>query len=459
MEKVIINPSYGGNNSGKVNNNFIEKNFNLNLAKELQKQLNNMGINSYLVRDSDINLSNEERLNIINSFIEPNDTTILITFELIENEDNLSGAKIVYSLRDNDNLSKDIANNLENINVDIIKYYQQRDPNNTYSDFYFFVKNPSNSINTIISLGNQNNTSDNNFMLNNINKIANSIATSINTYLKKDNIYIVQRGDTLYSIANKFNTSIDAIKEANNLISNALIIGSELIIPNQNINVGDDQKENMYVNYKVKQGDSLYSIAKSYNTTVDILKDINNLTNNTLSINQTLKIPVASSSTITNYNNYEVKSGDSLYAIAKKFNISINDIIDLNNLTSNTLSIGQVLKIPTSEGTEELINNYSTYTVQSGDSLYKIAGLFSTSVNKLKDLNNLTSNTLSIGQVLKIPTNTENENKYLTYTVKSGDSLYKIANQYNVSVANIKSLNNLESNILSIGQVLKIKNT
>ncbi len=69
-------------------------------------------------------------------------------------------------------------------------------------------------------------------------------------------------------------------------------------------------------------------------------------------------------------------------------------------------------------------------------------------------LNNLTNNNLQVGQVLKIPTNAGTN--YITYTVKSGDTLYAIANRYNVSIDEIKSFNNLTSNILSIGQILRI---
>ena len=68
--------------------------------------------------------------------------------------------------------------------------------------------------------------------------------------------------------------------------------------------------------YTVKSGDSLYSIANKYNTTIDIIKDVNNLTSNVLSINQVLKIPTSTTSNITNYNNYTVVKGDSLYSIA-----------------------------------------------------------------------------------------------------------------------------------------------
>lgn len=147
--------------------------------------------------------------------------------------------------------------------------------------------------------------------------------------------------------------------------------------------------------YTVKSGDSLYKIANQFNTTVDELKSLNNLSSNLLSIGQILKIPTKSTSTpSTDYINYTVVKGDNLYSLAKKYNTTQNEIMKLNNLSSNLLSIGQVLKIPTS--------NQKTYIVQKGDSLYSIAKKYNTTVNDIKAKNNLTSNTLQIGQILNI---------------------------------------------------------
>ena len=458
MQKVIINPSYGGINSGKISGNFIEKDFNLNLAKSLQTKLNNLGITNYLIRENDISLSNQERINRINNLINQNDDAIILTFEIINSDE--SGSLIIYPLKYNDELSRDIASYLENIGLSVIKYYQYRDNNNTNLDSYEIIREINNGESIILSLGNPKNSFDNSFLLNNIDKIANAIANSINDYFTKQNIYIVQRGDTLFSIANKFNITVDALKEANNLTSNALIVGKELFIPKQVSIEGEDEEEDMYLNYTVTSGDSLYSIARKYETTVDILKDINNLTSNTLSIGQIIKIPTSTSSDETNYNNYIVVKGDSLYSIANKFNITVNDIKNLNNLTSNNLSIGQTLKIPSLTGNNTEEDIYSTYIVKAGDSLYSIASLYQTSVNDIKNLNNLTSNNLSIGQTLKIPSNNNPTTtpSYKTYTVVSGDSLYRIANRFNTSVQAIKDLNNLTSNNLSIGQILKIPN-
>lgn len=93
-----------------------------------------------------------------------------------------------------------------------------------------------------------------------------------------------------------------------------------------------------------------------------------------------------------------VQKGDNLYAIARKYNTTQDELMRYNNLTSNLLSIGQTLKIPVNQTT----NNQTTYTVVSGDSLYGIAKRFNTTVDEIKRKNNLTSNNLQIGQKLAI---------------------------------------------------------
>lgn len=198
--------------------------------------------------------------------------------------------------------------------------------------------------------------------------------------------------------------------------------------------------------YTVKSGDTLWTIAKNNGLTVNELKKLNNLSSNSLSIGQILKISdnKPNNGTTSNENEYIVKSGDTLYAIANKFGISVDSLKIENNLSTNTLIIGQKLLIPNKK------IETGNYIVKQGDSLYKIALEYNTTVDKIKSLNNLTSNLLSIGQVLKLPTNNT------VYTVKSGDTLYSIANKYNTSIQKIKSLNNLLTNTLSVGQKLLI---
>ena len=220
--------------------------------------------------------------------------------------------------------------------------------------------------------------------------------------------------------------------------------------------IGDNNQENGYLSYVVKSGDTLYAIASRYGTTVDAIKSLNNLTSNTLSVGQVLKIPSSNNGGSTeNYVSYVVKSGDTLYAIASRYGTTVDAIKSLNNLTSNTLSVGQVLKIPSSNngGNTE---NYVSYVVKSGDTLYAIASRYGTTVDAIKNFNNLTSNTLSIGQVLNIPTTTGGVDNYISYIVTRGDTLYAIASRYNTTVDVLKRINNLTSNILSVGQILRI---
>ena len=95
---------------------------------------------------------------------------------------------------------------------------------------------------------------------------------------------------------------------------------------------------------------------------------------------------------------YVVSSGDTLYGIASKYGVSVNDIKTANNVKNNNLSIGQILKIPT-------IETVALYIVKKGDSLYSIAKSYDTTVDELIKLNNLKSNSLSVGQQLKLPIN------------------------------------------------------
>lgn len=149
----------------------------------------------------------------------------------------------------------------------------------------------------------------------------------------------------------------------------------------------------------------------------------------------------------TSNNVYYVKSGDSLYKIAERYNTSIDVIKRLNDIASSYLYIGQELQIPQEE-TEVL------YYVKPGDSLYRLASKYNITVNHIKEFNNLRYDYLYVGQKLIIPLQ-KTETGY-TYYVKPGDSLYKIAAQFNSTIQDIKNLNNLYSNYLYVGQKLRI---
>ncbi len=217
------------------------------------------------------------------------------------------------------------------------------------------------------------------------------------------------------------------------------------------------------MNYIVKQGDTLYGISNQYGVSVMDIKKVNNLTSNIISVGQNLIIPTTSGNNPSNTFIYTVQKGDSLYSISKVYGTNVNDLININQLKSNVLSIGQKLIIPENDFVVTEKPSYITYVVKKGDSLYSIAKKYGTSVSTIQKDNGLKSTALSIGQTLRIRTTSTvevlecyGEDVTNTYIVKKGDSLYSISKKFNTSVDSIKSKNNLTSNNLSIGQVLKI---
>ncbi|QUE86520.1 LysM peptidoglycan-binding domain-containing protein [Exiguobacterium alkaliphilum] len=158
---------------------------------------------------------------------------------------------------------------------------------------------------------------------------------------------------------------------------------------------------------------------------------------------------------------YTVKSGDTLYSIARAYGVTVAALAAVNNITNyNLISVGQVLVIPSTTITPPPTTTVK-YTVKSGDTLYKIATMYNTTVAKIAAANNITNvNSIYVGQVLVIPGTTVTPPPPTTtvkYTVKSGDTLYKIATAYNTTVAKIAAANNITNvNLISVGQVLTI---
>ena len=373
--KIIIDPYRGGDDYGAKIGDKYEKDILLDLSNYMNNSFNNQNINSILTRNIDESLTDEDRVNQINKLKQDNDLIIQNRF------DTSSDLSIIYPLRSSDKLASLIFSNLENNGISVNKYYQRRLPTNTKYDYYSIIKDTNPNETIIIEYGDADN----------YKQVVDIIVKSIIEYLALSDTYKVKSGDTLYSIAKKYNISVNELKELNNLKNNNITIGQVLKIKS-NIPSEEVTEKNYYI---VKSGDTLYSIAKKYNTTVDEIKKLNNLKSDNLSIGMELKIKEEPSS--TNYIDYVVKSGDNLYSIAKKYNTTVDEIKKLNGLTSNLLNIGMTLKIPIQ------IGNYINYTVKSGDNLYSIAKKYNTTVDEIKKLNGLTSNLLSIGMELKIP--------------------------------------------------------
>ena len=389
--KVAIDSS----NSSENKNGIVEKDFTFTIAKYINERLNNIGIENFLVDENNTGLTDEEKVNIIKDKYGNGNNIIVISNRL--NKGGNNGAEIMYPLRNNSKLASLIASNLEDAGQTVLKYYQLRNNSDTSKDDDYLIRNTANNLTIVIDYGYIDNTSDANFLKNNYEKLAEAVVKSIANYAgvsyspaNMEGYYIVKKGDSLWSIASKNNTTVDNIKKLNNLSSNNLSIGQVLKLSYDAEN--EDIKESNI--YTVKKGDSLWLIANKYGTTVDELKSANNLKSNTLSIGQTLIIPEKKEN--TNKISYVVKKGDSLWLIANKYDTTVEKIKSTNNLKSNTLSIGQVLVIPSS-------SEFITYTVKKGDSLWLIANKYNTTVDNIKKLNNLSSNNLQINQKLILP--------------------------------------------------------
>ncbi|CAM3196741.1 LysM peptidoglycan-binding domain-containing protein [Vibrio diazotrophicus] len=162
---------------------------------------------------------------------------------------------------------------------------------------------------------------------------------------------------------------------------------------------------------------------------------------------------------------YKVQRGDSLSAIAHKYGTSIEAIKRTNKLTSNSLSVGQVITIPGGISSPipvpVVINPVETetitHTVAKGDYLGKIASTYKVSVAEIKRENSLKSDTLKLGQKLRITVSLKDK-PLRKHTVKRGEYLGKISSQYGVDVDSVRKANNLRSDQLAVGQVLIIPN-
>lgn len=263
--------------------------------------------------------------------------------------------------------------------------------------------------------------------------------------------------------------------------------------------------------YQVQKGDSLSQIALKYHTSVSNLKAWNSLTSDLIYMNQPLKVsakteaaPAPSASIPTaKQAAYTVVKGDALITIANRFHVTVGELQIWNNLNNTIIYVGQVLKIaaPAAPAPQAKAQSVATpaaqteYTVKPGDCLSIIALKFDMTVAELKTLNLMRSDKIYVGQTLKVSAATSTSiapaptsaapapapkapalapkapapapapkpaaapAKASVYTVVSGDYLGKIASQFGMSVEQLKSLNNLTSDMIYVGQQLKVSGT
>lgn len=216
--------------------------------------------------------------------------------------------------------------------------------------------------------------------------------------------------------------------------------------------------------HSVRPGETLFGIAKQYSVSVQNLKDWNDLQANQLSVGQTLIIerrtpekPIV----------HTVEKQETLFSISKRYGVNISEIQSWNNLPGNNLRVGQKLTIhlekpgrnnPQNSSDNSIVVNSSTqnntyYTVKSGDTLYRIARIHDMTLDELRRLNDLTSNTLAIGQQLTVKSTSappsvadvaaesSPQGKFLSYRAKSTLSLNEVLEKFEMTEAEFKALN------------------
>ena len=313
----------------------------------------------------------------------------------------------------------------------------------------------------------------------------------------KDIIHTVNRGESLYLIANKYGVTINQIRDMNGLSrrQNNLQIGQQLFIakkdPKKAAAIANEVEKAAkpgvvkIVRHQVKRGETLENLAKKYEISVDEIKELNKLKSNILRNGSYLRIktkvaidkvkkPIAPS---TQFAYHTVRRGETLGYIARKHGLSLSELKMDNNLRSSRIYPGQRLKIygnaaPVNYTRTVDVAENGTHKVSRGQTLFDISKRYGVSINDLKMVNNITGSSIYPGQVLKIAkyegsgsiasksTSTSSSNsketEFLIHTVKSGETLGHIAENYKTRASSIRSWNGISGSNIYPGQKLKI---
>lgn len=218
-------------------------------------------------------------------------------------------------------------------------------------------------------------------------------------------IHTVRSGDTLDAIARRYGVTVASLRMTNRLEGNIIRAGQRLRIPS------DAAKESDTVIYTVKSGDTLSTVAERYNVSVTKLKRANRLTSNMLRVGDRLEIPSADRvernvKPAPETRVHVVRSGDTLSEIGERYGVSVSKLRSANGLRGNSLRIGQRLVIPATASKvnkAQTVRQATTYRVRSGDTLIAIARRHHTTVSALQRANGLKGSALRVGQELRIP--------------------------------------------------------
>lgn len=341
--KVVIDAGHGGTDPGAVAGGVNEKDLNLMIAQYMQDRFLQAGVDATLIRNSDETISPTERVRrILAAYGDNSNVVVISNHNNSSSNTSAEGTEIIYALRNTNELSKNILDELDKAGLPTRTAYQRRLPNNPSKDYYFIHRETGSTQPIIIEYGYMTTPQDLRRVQENYKKYVNAVVKGVlDTFdigeeiMPDDtkNTYTVKAGDTLWSIARRFNTTVEDLMKYNNLSSDVITVGTVLTIPTTT-DSSTNLNSSMYV---VKAGDTLWNIAKRYNTTVEILMMMNNLNTDLITIGQRLMVP--------NKNVYVVKAGDTLWNIAKRNNTTVENLMMLNNLNTDLIKPGQIIKL------------------------------------------------------------------------------------------------------------------
>ena len=277
---------------------------------------------------------------------------------------------------------------------------------------------------------------------------------------RKYTTHIVKEGESLRDIAKQYDCKVRVIKNLNpDIKKNDLKVNMTLVVPNtKKVSDASDKeqtnKEALRKTHTVTKGETVYSIAKKYNVTMQSLRELNGMENNDLSLGQVLTIPNTSDFTAKSDNKdlflYDVKKGDTKYSLSKKYDLSIEKIEQLNpQLKTAELKEGSSIWLPIEKVVEtvakEEINNddteqtYIYHQYKEGDDLFRIAVIYGTTEEEIRAMNPEAFKKLRPGMLLKIPGKKKDE--YVMHKVTKGETVFRITHDYNITEEELLALN------------------
>ncbi len=230
--------------------------------------------------------------------------------------------------------------------------------------------------------------------------------------------YRVKRGDTLSGIAERFKTTVTQLRRLNNLGKRSFIRAGQKLTVNVNVPSASEQIKTISSKledgrYRVRWGDNLYSIAKKYGTSVAKLKQLNNFDRrHVLKAGTYIQVEERNPASQTSSGvesekgafHHRVKRGESLYALSKKYGVSVGQLQQANQLSRRSfIRVGQILVIP-GRSTKKTSNQPIIHIVRRGDTLTDISKKYNVPIQKITSKNNLSRRAvLYVGTELEIP--------------------------------------------------------